>query len=131
MFVAVCLGVFCLTFWPIVRSVTSARRFASEMGPGEVRLLGACRSKRFGIRSGFPVVVLEVGSSDSRFVAFVGRRSQSHVVATSELRFKWHDLDLCGARCVVHEAVAPVDTGGPQHSAAVRSGHIELERGGT
>jgi len=88
-FVAACLGVFCLTFWPIVRSVISARRFASEMGPGEVRLLGACRSKRFGIRSGFPVVVLEVGSSDSRFVAFVGRRSQSHVVATSELRFKW------------------------------------------
>lgn len=101
MFVAVCLGVFCLTFWPIVRSVISARRFASEMGPGEVRLLGACRSKRFGIRSGFPVVVLEVGSSDSRFVASVGRRSQSHVVATCELRFKWNGTILI---CVEHDA---------------------------
>lgn len=78
-----------LVFGQIALSVLSARRFAADNHDGIVRILGACRSRSWGIRSGFPVVVVEIGSHTSRFVTFVGRRTQIEVVPTDELKLEW------------------------------------------
>jgi hypothetical protein len=64
-------------------------------------MLSACRSRAFEIRSGFPVVAIDIDTTSSRLVTFVGSRSRSETVATRDSTFHWNGSRLVS---VEHQA---------------------------
>lgn len=86
-------------FAHFARGVWAARRFAAAEADCIVRVLGACRSREFGLRIGLPVVVVEIGPEASRFVTFAGRSSREDIVPTDQLKLRWWGASLA---CVEH-----------------------------